>query len=82
MKYFIILLILFYIFLVLINNKNNKNEYFLNFNIRNNKPILWVNKNLNDIEQHGFKTLFKKSKEPYYSNSFINNSTFLTGFYF
>ena len=73
----IIFLILF-LFIFLIYIKNSK-EYFiidkLNIKFDRNNEILWLCKDLINIEKSNFSTLFKKYNYPYYSNSIINSNT-------
>lgn len=80
----IIFLILF-LFIFLIYSKSNR-EYFiidkLNIKFDRNNEILWLCKDLINIEKSNFSTLFKKYNYPYYSNSIINSNTIKNGIIF
>ena len=81
MKYIIIYTLVFLIILysILIYNKT---EYFDSYNIKNNNELLFLHKNIFNIENNGMETLFKKSNLNYLSNEFVNNTSYKTGFLF
>lgn len=75
---FIIVIIIIFIYL----NKNSNKETFYSYNIKQNKTILWKHKNLYNVINETHNIVFKKSDTPYYSNDYINNNSFLTGYIF
>lgn len=80
----IIFLILF-LFIFLIYTKSNKEHFIidtLNIKFNRNNEILWLCKDLINIEKSNFSTLFKKYNYPYYSNSIINSNTIKNGIIF